>query len=89
MEIDSLGFCVLNTQNMDFLSFVLLGALPQVFFPQKIDVLYFINREPLFLCLKHIQAQLLGSKVAFRVHETLVWHTPADPPDPADPPEVV
>ena len=25
------------------------------------------------------------AKVAFRVHETLVWNTPPDPPDPADP----
>ena len=32
------------------------------------------------------------AKVAFRVHETLVWNTPADPadpPDPRDPAEVV
>ena len=57
-------------------------------FPAKIDLLYFINREPLFLCLKHIQAQLLGSKVAFRVHETLVWNTEPDLPDPDYPPEV-
>ena len=60
------------------------------FFPPKIHLLYFINRESLFLCLRHIQAQLLGSKVVFRVHETLVWNTPADLPDlpdPADPPE--
>ena len=28
-------------------------------------------------------------KIAFRVHETIVWDTPADPPDPADPAEVV
>ena len=56
------------------------------FFPAKIHLLYSINREPLFLCLRYIQTQLLGSKVAFRVHETLVWHTSADP---ADPPEVV
>ena len=70
---------------MDFLSFVLLGALPQgLFFTAKIGVLYFINREPLFLCLKYIQTQLLGSKVAFRVHETLVWNTEPDPPDPPE-----
>ena len=55
-----------------------------LFLPAKIHPLYFINREPLFLCLKYIQTQLLGSKVAFRVHETLVWHTPADPADPAE-----
>ena len=77
---------------MYFLSFVLLGALPQgLFFPAKIHFLYFINREPLFLCLRYIQTQLLGPKVAFRVHETLLLHTPPDPPDPADlpdPPEV-
>ena len=26
-------------------------------------------------------------KVAFRVHETIVWDTPPDPADPADPPD--
>merc|ERR1711896_104841 len=26
-------------------------------------------------------------KIAFRVDETLVWHTPHNPPDPADPPD--
>ena len=51
------------------------------FFPAKIHLLYFICRQPPFLCLRYIQAQLLGSKVAFRVHETLVWHTPPDPPE--------
>ena len=51
------------------------------FFPAKLHLLYFINREPLFLCLRYIQTQLLGSKVAFRVHETLVWNTPADLPE--------
>ena len=66
------------------------GCAPAgAFFPAKIHLLYFINREPVFLCLRYIQAQLLESKVAFRVHETLVWHTSADPADPADPPEVV
>ena len=33
--------------------------------------------------------QLACAKVVFRVHETLVWNTPADPPDPPDPAEVV
>ena len=28
-------------------------------------------------------------KVWFRVHETILWNTPADPADPADPAEVV
>ena len=68
------------------------GCAPAgAFFPAKIHPLYFINREPLFLCLRYIQTQLLGPKVAFRVHETLLLHTPPDPPDPADlpdPPEV-
>ena len=65
---------------MDFLSSVLLGALPQgLFFPAKIHFLYFTNREPTFLCLRDIENQLLGSKVAFRVHETLLLHTPPDP----------
>ena len=27
------------------------------------------------------------AKTAFRVNETLVWDTPLDPPDPADPPD--
>ena len=45
-----------NIENMDFLSFVLLGALPQgLFFPANIDVLYFINRESVFLCLRYIK----------------------------------
>ena len=79
---------MLHIENMDFLSFVLLGALQQSFFPAKIHLLYFINREPLFLCLTYIQTQLLGSKVAFRVHETLVWNTEPDLPDPDYPPEV-
>ena len=62
------------------------------FFPAKIHLLFSTSREPLFLCLRYIQTQLLGSKVAFRVHETLVWHTdpdPADLPDLPDPAEVV
>ena len=57
------------------------------FFPPKRHLLYFINREPPFLCLRYIQTQLLESKVAFRVHETLGWNTPADPADPADLPD--
>ena len=70
---------------MVFLSFVLLGALPQgLFFPAKIHLLYAINREPLFLRLRYIQTQLLGPKVAFRLHETLLLHTPPDPADPAE-----
>ena len=41
------------------------------------------------LCFKYIQAQLLRSKVVFRVHETLVWNTEPDEADEADLPEVV
>ena len=77
-----------NIEQMAFLSLVLLGALPQgLFFSSKIYLLYFTNREPMFLCLGYIQTQLLGSKVAFCVHETLVWHTPHNPHDPHDPPD--
>ena len=58
------------------------GCAPAgAFFPAKIHLLYFINREPPLLCLRYIQTQLLGPKVAFRIHETLLLHTPPDPPD--------
>ena len=61
---------------MYFLSSVRPSALPQgAFLPPKTHVLFSINRESVFLCLRYIQAQLLGSKVVFRVHETLVWNT--------------
>ena len=36
------------------------GAPAGAFFPPKIHLLFSINREPLFLCLRYIQTGLLG-----------------------------
>ena len=88
LHTQNLYLRVLHTQKLYYLT--KLGATKcapaGAFFPPKTHLLFSINRESVFLCLRDIQAQLLGSKVAFRVHETLVWNTPADP---HNPPEVV
>ena len=73
----NLILCLLHTQNLYFCSYIdriciIWARCVQVrsrrgFFPSKIHFLYFINREPLFLCLKyikHVLSKLGASKCA-------------------------
>ena len=83
-ETQNLDFCVLKISNMLFLCLQdiktcseLPPACPQGLFSPK-------NR-PYIFCTHNLAISVSPiHKIAFRVHETLLWDTPADPADPAD-----
>ena len=88
-ETQNLDFCLIDIKYALFMSSRhknMLGAPPSMpagafTSPRNRPYIFWTHNIATFVSPIH--------KVGFRVHETIVWQTPADPADPGDPPEVV